>query len=119
MHLDGTIHTHDYDNKEHTHASKSQKELTPWMLFIIFVLGPCEPLIPLIMYPAIQESVFNTFLVVLFFGVATLIAMLGMVLATVYGAAKLTKFSFFERYGNSMAGVVICGCGLAIKFLGI
>ena len=30
--------------------------ITPWAMFIIFVLGPCEALIPLFMYPAAQQS---------------------------------------------------------------
>jgi len=42
-----------------------------------------------------------------------------MVLTAVYGAKKLLRFSLFERYGNATAGMVICGCGLAIKFLGV
>ncbi|EKE01198.1 MAG: hypothetical protein ACD_21C00194G0002 [uncultured bacterium] len=121
-HADGTAHAHNHgDSAGHTHfyPKKSMKELTPWILFIIFVLGPCEPLIPLIMYPAIQDSVLNVFLVTLVFGLATLFVMLSMVLASVYGAKKLVHAPIFERYGNAMAGTIICGCGLAIKFLGI
>ena len=45
--------------------------------------------------------------------------MLAMVLTSVYGAKKMLKFPFIERYGNAMTGSVICGCGLAIKFLGL
>jgi len=102
----------------HFHSKKG-KELTPWVLFIVFVLGPCEPLIPMIMYPAIQKSLLNTILVITVFGLSTLVTMVFMVFAMIYGANKLKSFSLFERYGNAMAGMIICSCGLAIKFLGI
>ena len=31
--------------------------LTPWVLFTIFIFGPCEPLIPILMYPAVTQGV--------------------------------------------------------------
>ena len=119
---DGMAHIHNHghsDDHVHVHTKEGLKEATPWVLFIIFILGPCEPLIPLIMYPAIQGSLVNTILVITFFGLATLVTMLFMVLTAVYGAKKLLRFSLFECYGNATAGMVICGCGLAIKFLGV
>jgi ABC-type nickel/cobalt efflux system permease component RcnA len=43
---------------EHTHVHDLQavKSLTPWILFTIFVFGPCDPLIPLVMYPAARAA---------------------------------------------------------------
>ena len=32
------------------------RSITPWALFVVFILGPCEPLIPFLMYPASQHS---------------------------------------------------------------
>lgn len=122
IHLDGTEHIHEHghiDEHSHIHTKKGLKELTPWVLFIIFILGPCEPLIPLIMYPAIQKSMLNVFLITLVFGLGTLTVMLVTVLTSVYGAKKLLQFPLIERYGNALAGMIICSCGLAIKFLGI
>lgn len=121
LHTDGSLHQHMHSHHEehaHIHPKKSLKELTPWILFVIFILGPCEPLIPLIIYPAIKGEVWNVVLITLFFGLATLGVMLFMVLASVFGMQKL-KFSIFEKYGNAMAGAVICCSGLAIKFLGL
>jgi len=122
FHIDGTVHLHDHghlNEHSHVHSTSNFKELTPWVLFIIFVLGPCEPLIPLIMYPAVQTSMLNTMWVTLSFSVATLFTMLFMVLTMVYGTKRLGKFALFERYGNAMSGIVICGCGLAVKFFGV
>ena len=121
LHADGSKHLHIHSHHEehsHVHPKKSLRELTPWVLFIIFILGPCEPLIPLIMYPAIHGAFLEVFLISVLFGISTLIVMLGMVLASVFGVERL-KFGFFERYGNALAGMVICSSGLAIKFLGL
>lgn len=115
------LHTHEHHDHDHQHENtvgqKSIRELTPWILFIIFVLGPCEPLIPLMLYPAIQGSTMDVFVVCLLFGLATLIAMLGMVIATLRGMEKI-KFNFLSKYGNLIAGGVILGVGVVIKVFG-
>jgi len=120
VHKDGEIHRHLHDHhSEHAHIHvKKNKELTPWILFIIFIFGPCEPLIPLIMYPAIKGSMINVLFIILLFGVATLLTMLSVVVASIYGT-KLLRFAFLEKHGNAIAGGVICCSGLAIKFLGL
>ncbi|MBU0743782.1 MAG: sulfite exporter TauE/SafE family protein, partial [Gammaproteobacteria bacterium] len=108
LHSDGSMHVHEHDHTSehaHPHPKKSFKELTPWLLFIIFIFGPCEALIPLIMYPAIQKSIMNIIWVTAVFGFATLSTMLMMVLVPVYTTKKLPTFAFFERYGNAMAGM--------------
>lgn len=120
LHQDGSVHTHLHDHhRSHAHVhEKRSSEITPWILFVIFILGPCEPLIPLIAYPAVKGLYFDVLMITIFFGCATLFVMLGMVLVSVFGS-KMLKFPFFERYGNAMAGAIICGSGLAIKFFGV
>ena len=59
VHEDGTRHDHLHDHTgAHTHAHErhAAARMTPWVLFTVFVLGPCEPLIPLLMFPALRES---------------------------------------------------------------
>jgi len=57
VHPDGSVHRHEHAHEfEHCHIHQDTKPITPWALFIIFVLGPCEPLIPLLMYPASDHS---------------------------------------------------------------
>ena len=54
-HLDGHAHEHEHVHTHahtHVHAAEAAGNMTPWVLFTIFVFGPCEPLIPLVMYPA-------------------------------------------------------------------
>ena len=51
------LHSH-HEDHAHLHEDRpAARSLTPWVIFVIFVLGPCEPLIPLLMYPAARESV--------------------------------------------------------------
>ncbi|MCK4870397.1 MAG: sulfite exporter TauE/SafE family protein [Gammaproteobacteria bacterium] len=102
----------------HHHLGEGKKEITPWILVLIFVLGPCEPLIPLLMYPAIEGSMANVLAVTLIFGFATIVTMLTVTLASVFGTSFI-KFSFMEKYGNALAGAIICFSGIAIKTFGL
>jgi len=122
-HEEEEAHSHNHshsDRHSHVHAKAGSGNLTPWVLFTIFVFGPCEPLIPLIMYPAAKCSTTSVVAVVVafVFGLTTLATMLACVMAPFYG---LSKFSFphVERYSHALAGLTILLCGGAIKFLGL
>ncbi|HKK69137.1 MAG TPA: hypothetical protein VJ946_13030, partial [Bacteroidales bacterium] len=81
---------HYYKHKQpgsHSHAPGSKA--TPWMLFIIFLLGPCEALIPLLMYPAAHESLHALILVTTVFSFATVGTMLVAVWAASLGLSKV------------------------------
>ncbi len=110
-------HTH-FGEHTHVHDLQSMKSLTPWILFTIFVFGPCEPLIPLVMYPAARGRFSDLVAIVAAFGLVTTAVML----ATVFlGRAG---FSFLpmqkaQRYSHALAGATILLCGLAIEFLGL
>lgn len=131
-HLFGThknrYHSHDHDH-EHSHDHESvhshshdhkhaHRENTTWFLFIIFVLGPCEPLIPLLMYPAARSSWMDVTFVTLIFGLVTIATMLSVVLISVWGLAKV-QLASFEKYMHPISGLVIFLCGIAVKFLGL
>ena len=92
--------------------------MTPWVLFTIFVLGPCEPLIPLIMYPAAKLSMVSVAVVAVVFGVTTISTMLASVMVAHYGLSRLSVPQA-ERYVHALAGLTILLCGGAIKFLGL
>jgi len=110
-------HTHSKDHL-HVHKGESAKNLTPWILFTIFIFGPCEPLIPLLMYPAAKNSIFGLVLVTIVFSVVTIMTMLGIVIFLSLGA-NLLPMGRLERYTHALAGATICICGIAIKFLGL
>jgi nickel/cobalt transporter (NicO) family protein len=122
VHLGEDEHQHSHDHHlehSHLHNSKSGSSITPWALFTIFIFGPCEPLIPLLMYPASTKSgFFGVLMVVLVFGSVTIATMMGMVLIAGKGVnfLPLTKV---QRFTHVIAGATICLCGLAIQFLGL
>jgi nickel/cobalt exporter len=112
------VHSHEHTGI-HTHKRKSRSYgLTPWVLFTIFIFGPCEPLIPLMVYPAANGSMMDVLMVVLVFGLSTVGTMLSIVLVSLYGLSKV-PFERFERYSHAVAGFMIFLCGGAIKFLGL
>jgi sulfite exporter TauE/SafE len=92
--------------------------MTPWILFTIFVFGPCEVLIPMVMVPAANHSVWGVVAVTLAFGVATLATMLGIVVGAYLGLAKFT-FPRLERFSHALAGSAILTCGVLVQFGGL
>jgi sulfite exporter TauE/SafE len=119
-HTDGTSHVHVHNHVSehlHIHDTENNMNITPWVLFVIFVLGPCEPLIPILMYPAAQESYIGLMWVTAVFGGVTILTMLGIVMASSWGF-NMIPMKNIERYSHALAGGAICLCGLAIQFLG-
>jgi len=120
MHEDGKPHLHTHSHLGgHVHPHPSgRRSLTPWVLFTIFIFGPCEPLIPLIMYPAARNDMTTVALVAAVFGLTTVGTMLAVVWASSYGLSKLPLRSL-ERYSHALAGFAILLSGGAIKLLGL
>ncbi len=121
LHADATGHLHTHvhtDEHLHIHDAEAASNLTPWILFTIFVLGPCEPLIPLLMYPAAKASLWGLALVTMIFGGATILTMLGIVLTCSLGVARL-PLGRLDRYSHAFAGAAIFACGVAIESFGL
>ncbi len=121
VHGDGHdhVHTHTHTEKHlHIHEKKSAGNFTPWMLLTIFVLGPCEPLIPLLMYPAAKSSLTGLVLVTGVFSIVTIVTMLSIVLVSISGI-NFVPVKPLERYTHAFAGAAICLSGIAIQFFGL
>lgn len=122
IHFHENEHKHHHEHshmEEHSHVhDNGKKNITPWILFTIFVLGPCEPLIPLLMYPAAKNSPAGLMLVTTVFGVTTIGTMLTIVVALSLGI-KLVPLGKLERYSHALAGATIFLSGMAIQFLGL
>ena len=122
MHTEGHEHDHDHQHAHehaHFHDQKEKKpNLTPWILFAIFVFGPCEPLIPMIMYPAAQHNISGVILVAAAFGITTIITMLTIIALTSWGIS-FVKLGKLERYAHALAGAMILVSGLSVQFLGL
>jgi|TARA_B100000315_G_scaffold109969_1_gene100881 sulfite exporter TauE/SafE len=113
------VHTHTHNQGHiHPHVEAENKNVTPWVLFAIFVFGPCEPLIPLLMYPAAQGSFWSLALVTITFGVVTTVTMLSIVLISSFGISFI-PVSRLERYTHALGGATIFLCGMSIQFLGL
>ena len=72
---------------------------TPFALFIFFILGPCEPLIPLMSLGTETNEIFSSILVVSAFCGTTVITMLFCVMLFYYG---ISRFSFFMKLEDYM-----------------
>ena len=121
LHIDGRQHKHEHahtGNHSHLHEETEKKNMTPWILFLIFILGPCEPLIPLLMYPALNNDISGVIMVTVIFTLITLATMLGIVVISFYGI-NLLPYKRLERYTHAIAGLTIFLCGLGIQFLGL
>lgn len=99
----------------HGQAVPFQKRIrvTPWVLFAIFVMGPSEPLLPILFYSGSSHSMAETGLIVLVFSISTVSTMVGMVLLGVFGYSFL-KTDFIGRYLHAIGGAVLTICGLGM-----
>lgn len=122
IHADGTLHVHEHNHHgEHLHSHVEEGDkvaITKWTLFVIFVFGPCEALIPLLMIPAYQHHWSLVAGVTVLFSFVTVLTMLASVAAVFYGL-KFVPTKKLERNANVLAGLAIAGSGLAIQMLGI
>lgn len=120
VHADGVVHEHLHDHHGgHGHPHEAGKRSSVyWALFLVFVFGPCEPLIPLIMYPAAKNSMVGVAWVATVFGVVTIATMLVMT-TVLYAGVKRLRWQRFERYSHAAAGFAILTAGLLIVFVGV
>jgi len=111
---DEHAHEHSHHGEHlHVHESTETKSVTPWVLFTIFVFGPCEPLIPVLMFPAARENTLAVIAVAAVFAAATIGTMLTVVLVCGF-AVNWLPTGRLERYSHALAGAAILICGVAI-----
>ena len=120
-HAGGSLHEHRHSHERahaHAHGETEGFRLTPWILFTIFIFGPCETMIPLVMYPASRGSWHDVWMVVGLFSALTVGTMIGVVLLALKGISLLPAMKL-GRYSHAMAGGTILAAGCAIQFLGL
>jgi hypothetical protein len=113
----GHVHVHPGGAGAHHHHHHRDPS-TFWALFIVFALGPCEPLFPLFLVPASRGDWMLAGVTAGVFGVVTIATMALLVLAAHAGLERLPLGSL-ERWSHAAAGTVIAVSGLAILFLGL
>jgi len=105
-------------------SSRAASSLVSLGLMIVFVVGPCEALVPLLLLPQVQASAGMMALVTAVFGTATVVTMTALALAGRYGLQSLVRrvprgVLLANRYAHIAAGAVMMLAGAAIQFLGL
>lgn len=121
VHADGTRHHHAHDHRRehlHPHAAPGATGFTAWTLFIIFLFGPCEPLVPLLLAPAAVQNAQAMLGVLAAFTVATLCSMLAAVYVLRAGLLRAARGAW-QRYAHAGAGMSIACCGVAMLLFGL
>ena len=85
------------------------------MLFLIFVFGPSEPLVPLLMVPASRSGSVAVAGVVTAFAFATVATMTCSVMLMRYGASFVPALRL-GRFEHAVAGLAMLACGVLVKF---
>jgi nickel/cobalt transporter (NicO) family protein len=119
VHEHGGHHAHPHAHQEdhlHPHQTEGGIRLTPWVLFTIFVLGPCEPLIPLLLAAWATAGAAGAVCVVGAFSVTTVLAMVALTAALLAGVNRI-PLGKVERYSLAIAGMSLVLCGAAILCL--
>jgi len=116
INANGSVYVYEHAHGEAV-AQKDRHAVTPWVMFIIFVLGPCEPMIPLLYFPAAKSSWFTMTLLIIVYTVCTLFTMVLFVMLGFYGISIL-KTEKLERYMHVLGGVSIFICGAGMVFIG-
>ena len=94
---------------------------TAWALFVVFVLGPCEPLIPLMVVPGLAGDWLAVAAVAAVFGLLTIAVMLAAVTAAWHGIGWIGHSARHrgERLAHAAAGLVVTASGAAVLWLGL
>ena len=95
--------------------------VTAWALFVVFVLGPCEPLIPLMVVPGLAGDWLATAAVAAVYGLLTIAVMLAAVAAAWYGIGWMDRSALHrgDRLAHAAAGLVVAASGAAVLWLGL
>ncbi len=121
-HADGTVHrhTHDHVAAAHRHPHGADGRWGPWLLFTVFLLGPCEALIPVLMYPAAQADWHSVVAVTAAFAVATVTTMVVVTVVVDRSLGSLVERLTRGRrdWSHALAGGTIALCGAGILVLG-
>ena len=95
--------------------------MTAWALFVVFVLGPCEPLIPLMVVPGLAGDWLAVTAVAAVFGLLTIGVMLAAVAAAWHGIGWMGRSARHRggQLAHAAAGLVVTASGAAVLWLGL
>jgi sulfite exporter TauE/SafE len=113
---DGAVYVFEHKHGEAV-GPQDRHPVTPWVMFLIFLLGPCEPMIPLLSFPAAQRSWWGLLLLVAVYTFFTLATMISLVLLGFYGIS-FAQTRQLERHLHALGGLTITLCGAGMVLLG-
>ncbi|MFI3289957.1 MAG: hypothetical protein SNH55_08220 [Rikenellaceae bacterium] len=106
---------------EHKHGEpytpQKRVKVTPLVLFAIFVMGPSEPIIPLLFFSGIHRSMTEIVWLIALFTLTTIVTMVGMVLLGNFSYNRI-QTEQFDRFSHAIGGFVISMCAFGMLFLG-
>ncbi len=122
LHTDGTVHRHLHGHgASHAHWSSlpthSQHGVT-FGLLIVFLLGPCEALLPLMTAPSLMNNTGASLVVATVFATATLVTM-NVLIALGWFGLRSHWLARLEPHMHWVAGVIIALSGVGIQFAGL
>jgi nickel/cobalt exporter len=106
--------------KKHCHFEEEKlkaQTVAMWTMFAVVVLGPCEPLVPL-MFLGYNYGWPGVIAVGVVFSAVTIIMMLAQSILAFMGV-QLIKGDIMERYSHAFAGLVIALTGIFVMAIGI
>ena len=119
VHEDGTVHAHAHRHSEGDHQPHHEigrplaNQRTFWVLFLVFALGPCEALVPLILAPALGHQIALGIVICAVFSIVTISTMCMLVLLGRWGL-HIVHFERLVDRGRALAGAAICLSGALI-----
>jgi nickel/cobalt exporter len=112
---------HAREHHHHHHALEldedRRKTISVWSLVAIIVLGPCEPLIPLL-FLATKYGWDGLVLTTAVFSLTTMAMMVGLSLFAYLGIERL-RLHAFDRYVHAISGALIALTGVLVLVLGL
>lgn len=97
---DGRVYVYQHKHGEMVPPAEKHA-VTPSVLFIIFLLGPCEPMIPLLYLPGAKNSLPGMLLLIAIYTICTLATMMLMVVSGFYGFSFLQTWKL-DRYVHAV-----------------
>ena len=122
LHKDGTVHGHLHGHgSSHAHWSSlptNSKSGVTFALLVVFLLGPCEALLPLMTAPSLMNNPSASMVVALVFGAATLLTM-NVLITLGWHGLQSTWLARLEPHMHWVAGVIITLSGVGMQFGGL
>lgn len=103
--------------KDLSEEELKSKTVAMWAIFAIAVLGPCEPLVPLV-FLGYNYGWPGVITVGIAFSIVTILMMLLQTLLVFMGV-RMIKSDFLERYSHAFAGLIIVLTGVFVMLTGI